>query len=82
MKKKIFKTIFQIVVFSGGVVLGKQIQKRYYKKKTLYAGTLQVMMNKDSAPELFLALDISPEEVIKLTNVILDVKRFDIPGLA
>jgi len=74
MKNKLLMITAGIGFFTAGVFSGKQIQKSSHKKKTVYAGTLQVYYVNDS-PELYLALTVPPEDLVNAADVVLNVSN-------
>ena len=71
MNKKVFRIMFGIGIFAGGVILGKVSSKT---KPPLYAGSLQVIL-RNGAPELYLALEVPPEDLIESADVLLKVNK-------
>jgi len=65
---------FSIGIFTSGVIFGKQNQKKVHNKKTKYVGTLKVF-DTDDIPELYLALEVHPNTLVDLADVILKVDR-------
>lgn len=74
MKKTIFKVVIGFGIFGAGVIFGKQIQKDSHQKRTKYAGTLQVF-NRDGSPELYLALEVPPEDLVESADVIFKIRK-------
>lgn len=74
MKNKLITAAIGVGIFTAGVFSGKQIQKTSHKKKTVYAGTLQVYYV-DGNPELYLALSVPPEDLINAADVVLNVSN-------
>jgi hypothetical protein len=72
MNKKLFRIIFGIGIFAGGVILGKVSKKT---KPPLYAGSLQVYIKNGLPPELYLALEVPPEDLIESADVLLKVNK-------
>lgn len=74
MNTKIFKVIFGIGIFGAGVIFGKQFQKSSHRKRTTYAGTLQVY-EKNGTTELYLALEVPPETLVESADVIFKIHK-------
>lgn len=74
MNKKVIKLIFGFGIFGAGVFFGKQFQKSSHEKRTIYAGTLQVF-NRDGSPELYLALEVPPEDLVESADVIFKIRK-------
>ena len=74
MKKIVLQASIGIGIFTTGVILGKQIEKKSHKDHTNYAGTLQIHES-DVGPELYLALSVPPEKLATSADVIFKVNR-------
>lgn len=74
MKKIVLQASIGIGIFTTGVILGKQIEKKSHNDHTTYAGTLQIHES-DVGPELYLALSVPPEKLQTSTDVIFKVNR-------
>ncbi|MFU8785849.1 MAG: hypothetical protein ACNA7U_01270 [Candidatus Izemoplasmataceae bacterium] len=72
--KKALKITCCLGIFGAGVIFGKQIQKSSHKKRTKYAGTLQVY-EVDDAIDLYLDLDIPPQNFKNAADVIFTVNK-------
>ena len=72
MNKKILSLLIGIGIFTTGVFSGKQIQKVSIKKKTLYAGTIQ-MYEADGTLQAYLVLNMPTDELATASNVIFEV---------
>lgn len=75
MNRKILYSLIGTGIFFGGYLTGRKVDKISHNRKTKYCGTLQFVNSDDGSPGLYLSLDVSPEELIKLEDVIFKVGK-------
>lgn len=75
MNQKILYGVIGTGIFVGGYLTGRKVEKVSHNRKTKYGGTLQFVNGDDGNPGLYLSLDVTPEELIKLEDVIFKVGK-------